>query len=327
MNGYDGTHATYIPTEGRGDRGHNAMAMIELQDLEVAYGDLKALDGVSCAIEGGAVGLLGPNGAGKSTLMKTLLGFNRAGRGTARLFGLDMPKHALEVRQQLGYMPEQEATSPKVSAVSFLTYVGRLFGMSRVDAMERTHEVLNYVGLGENRYRKMETYSTGMLQRVKLGQALVHDPKLLLLDEPTNGLDPDGRLEMLALIRQVAAGRGVTVLLSSHLLPDVQQVCERVLIINRGRIVRDGSIAELTAAREGQYEVRVRDNPGPFLAGIEAAGCTWRDEQNGSLVITTSDGEDPRFLFEIARAKGTHIRHFLPRRGSLAEAFLKALED
>ena len=177
------------------------MAVIELENLEVRYEDLKALDGVSCAIEGGAVGILGPNGAGKSTLMKTLLGFNRASTGAARLFGLEMPRHALHVRQQLGYMPEREAASPKVSAVSFLTYLGRLFGMSRVDAMERTHEVLNYVGLGENRYRKMETYSTGMLQRVKLGQALVHDPKLLLLDEPTNGLDPDGRLEMLDLIR------------------------------------------------------------------------------------------------------------------------------
>ena len=303
------------------------MAVIELKDLEVRYDDLKALDGVSCVIDGGAVGILGPNGAGKSTLMRTLLGFNRASKGSARLFDMDMPKHALEVRQRLGYMPEREAASPKVSAVSFLTYVGMLFGMAREDAMERTHEVLNYVGLGENRYRKMETYSTGMLQRVKLGQALVHDPKLLLLDEPTNGLDPDGRLEMLELIRQVAAGRGVTVLLSSHLLPDVQHVCERVLIINKGRIVRDGNIQELTATQKGQFEVRVRDNLEAFLRGIESAGCTWRDEHNGNLLVTTPNGGDPRFLFEIARDKGTHVRHFRPRRSSLAEAFLKALEE
>ena len=183
------------------------MALIELEDVEVYYGDLMALDGVTCAIEHGTVGLLGPNGAGKSTLLKTLLGFNRATKGTVKLFGKEVPAHALEARQQLGYMPEREVVSPKVSAVSFLTYCGRLFGMSRVDAMERMHEVLNYVGLGESRYRKMETYSTGMLQRVKLGQALVHDPKLLLLDEPTNGLDPEGRLELLELIGEVAGKR------------------------------------------------------------------------------------------------------------------------
>lgn len=303
------------------------MALIQLEEVEVHYGDIHALDGVSCALDQGVFGLLGPNGAGKSTLLKTLLGFTRADKGTVRVFDFPMPERALEVRQQLGYMPELEVVSPKVSAVSFLTYCGRLFGMSRVDAMERTHEVLNYVGLGEARYRKMETYSTGMLQRVKLAQALVHDPKLLLLDEPTNGLDPEGRIEMLDLIGEIAAKRNVTILLSSHLLPDVQHVCERVIMINQGRIVREGGMRDMTALLEAQYEVRVRDHKAAFLHALDEAGLTWRYLHNGNLLVSTDSGAGPRTLFELARQGGTHIRHFQPGRSSLEDVFLEAMGD
>ncbi len=225
------------------------MPVIELKDVVVTYGARRALDGVSFTLDGGAVGLLGPNGAGKSTLLKTLLGFKRAASGEVRVFDRVLPGEALTVRQRLGYMPEREVVSPKASAVSFLTYCGQIFGMTRVDAMERAHEVLNYVGLADSRYRPMETYSTGMLQRVKFGQALVHDPRLLLLDEPTNGLDPEGRLEMLELIRELTRKRKVTVLLSSHLLPDIEHVCDRVVVIDRGRVLKDGYIKDLTAPR------------------------------------------------------------------------------
>ncbi len=300
------------------------MPVIEVKDVEVCYGDLKALNGVSCCIEGGTVGLLGPNGAGKSTLLKTLLGFNRASQGEVRVFDRLLPKEALAVRMQLGYMPEREVTSPKVSAVSFITYCGRLFGMSRVDAMERTHEVLNYVGLGEARYRKMETYSTGMLQRVKLAQALVHDPKLLLLDEPTNGLDPQGRIEMLELIREVAARRRVTIILSSHLLPDVQHVCDSLILIQGGVVARAGSISELTAVLDRCYEVRIRDNKENFVTGLSSAGFTWIDQQDGNLFITTPEQTDPKSIFEIAHQHSTQIRHYRPARHSLAEVFIQA---
>ncbi len=301
------------------------MSLIELDSVEVYYGDLKALDGISCTLEGGAIGLLGPNGAGKSTLLKTLLGYNRATKGTVTLLGLPMPKNALAVRSQLGYMPEREVVSPKISAVVFLTYCGRLFGMSRVDAMERTHEVLNYVGLGESRYRKMETYSTGMLQRVKLAQALLHDPQLLLLDEPTNGLDPDGRIEMLNLIAEVADRKHITVLLSSHLLPDVQHVCERVIMINQGKIVQQGTISELTAPLAHQYEVRVRDNKTLFIQKLNEEDITYRDLHNGNLLISGLNNGEARKLFALAEVANTHIRHFQPARGSLSDVFLHAL--
>ncbi len=299
--------------------------MIALSEVRVAYGAFEALRGVSCAIDGGAVGLLGPNGAGKSTLLKTLLGFVRALSGEAAMFGLAMPAHALEVRQKLGYMPEREVVSPKVSAVSFLTYCAQLYGMSRVDAMERAHEVLNYVGIGESRYRKMETYSTGMRQRVKFAQALTHDPKLLLLDEPTSGLDPEGRVEMLDLIRDLAHKRKVTVILSTHLLPDVEHVCDRVLMINKGRIVVDSPITELMREREGLFEVRVRDGKEDFLAALQGQGFRVHAQQLGNVLVQLPEDTHHGALFELARARGTQIRHFRAVRQSLEDVFLQAI--
>ena len=222
-------------------------------------------------------------------------------------------------------MPESEIVSPKISAVSFLTYCGRICGMTGIDAMERAHEVLNYVGLGDSRYRRMETYSTGMLQRTKFAQALVHDPKLLLLDEPTNGLDPEGRLEMLELIRELTRKRKVTVMLSSHLLPDIEHVCERVIVIDRGRLLRDGLICDLTAQRERQYELRVRENKPAFLEALDRAGCRWHERYDGNLVVEHPETLEPRAFFEMARATQTQVRHFAPVRHRLEEVFMEAI--
>ena len=302
------------------------MAMVELDNVSVSYGDLLALDGISCTIERGAVGLVGPNGAGQSTLHRTLLGFKRPTTGAVRVFGKALPQRALEVRQHIGYMPEREVSSPKVSAVNFLTYCGRLVGMSRVDAMERAHEVLSYVNLGESRYRKMETYSTGMLQRVKLAQAIIHDPKLVLLDEPTNGLDPAGRIEMLDLIRDIAARPGVAVLLSSHLLPDVEHVCEQVIMVRRGRVARTGNIAELLERKKNLVEVRVRDHLEQFTAALDAAGLAWHAGRGGMLLLELDGHTEPRELFALARKCGTQVRHFQPVRQTLEEVFLNAVE-
>lgn len=302
------------------------MAMVELDNVSVSYGALLALDGISCTIAPGAVGLLGPNGAGKSTLIRTLLGFKRPSTGTVRVFGKALPRRALEVRQDIGYMPEREVSSPKVSAVNFLTYCGRLVGMSYVDAMERAHEVLSYVNLGESRYRKMETYSTGMLQRVKLAQAIIHDPKLVLLDEPTNGLDPAGRIEMLDLIRDIAARPGVAVLLSSHLLPDVEHVCDQVIMVRRGRVARTGRIKELLERKKNLVELRVRDCLEQFTAALDAAGLAWRAGRGGMLLLELNGGTETRDLFALARDCGTQVRHFRPVRQTLEEVFLQAVE-
>lgn len=299
--------------------------MIELKDVHVAYGPLKALNGVTLSVDHGAVGLLGPNGAGKSTMLKTILGFVHAKSGDVRMFGKEMPRHAIAARHYMGYMPEREITSPRVSAVSFLTYCGCLYGMSRVDAMERAHEVLNYIGMGDNRYRKMETYSTGMLQRVKFAQALIHDPKLLLLDEPTNGLDPEGRMEMLELIKELGEKRKITIVLSSHLLPDVTHVCTRIVVVGKGKVLRDGDINDLTAAREGMYEVRVHDAHEQFIEKLNEAGMNNSRQQDASILVTLN-GHAPQDLFAIAQAAGTHIRHYKPVRHRLEEVFMQALD-
>src|SRR5205085_12016340 len=202
-----------------------AAPVVALDDVTVAYGANRALRDVSSSFASGAVGLLGPNGAGKSTMIKALLGFLVPERGRMRVLGLDVADAPLDIRARVGYMPESDAHIPGMNAVSFVAYCGELAGLPAVDAMPRAHEVLHYVGLGEARYRNIDTYSTGMKQRIKLAQALVHDPDLLFLDEPTNGMDPKGREEILELIHDLAHNKNVSLILSSHLLPDVEFTC------------------------------------------------------------------------------------------------------
>src|SRR5216117_3474526 len=219
--------------------------VVTLDHVTVAYGRSRALQDVTTTFASGAVGLLGPNGAGKSTMIKALLGFIVPTRGRMRVLGLDVADSPLEIRARVGYMPESDAHIPGMNAVSFVAYCGELAGLPGVDAMQRAHEVLFYVGLGEARYRNVETYSTGMKQRIKLAQALVHDPDLLFLDEPTNGLDPKGRDEMLELIRDISNAKGIHVILSSHLLPDVEWVCGDVMVIHQGRRLAAQKIDDL----------------------------------------------------------------------------------
>src|SRR5213594_1567446 len=216
--------------------------LVEFKDLVVSYGPVQALSGVSGAFPAGPTGLLGPNGAGKTTLLKTLLGFLEPDRGMINAFGLDPTKRPLDVRRRIGYMPEVDCHLPGMTAAAFVAFAGELSGMPRDEAISRAHEVLYYVGLGEARYRTVDTYSTGMKQRVKLAQALVHDPDLLLLDEPTNGLDPAGRDEMLALVRDLAHNKNISLIFSSHVMPDVESVCDMVVVMNRGRVVMRGPI-------------------------------------------------------------------------------------
>src|ERR671920_825040 len=214
-------------------------AVVQLDDVTVIYGKNQALKNVTAQFSRGAVGLLGPNGAGKSTMLKALLGFVKPDAGRMTVLGIDVANRPMEIRARIGYMPESDAHIPGMNAVSFVAYCGQLGGLPAVDAMQRAHEVLYYVGLGEARYRNVETYSTGMKQRIKLAQALVHDPDLLFLDEPTNGMDPKGRDEMLALIHDLGHHKGVNLILSSHLLPDVEFSCEHVVVMECHRSDED----------------------------------------------------------------------------------------
>src|SRR4026209_387710 len=249
--------------------------VVKADQLSVRYGKNLALNDVTAVFPAGAVGQLGPNGAGKSTLLKSLLGFLVPEKGSMKVLGLDVAHAPLEIRERIGYMPESDSHIPGMNAVSFVAYCGQLSGLPAVDAMQRAHEVLYYVGLGEARYRNIETYSTGMKQRIKLAQALVHDPDLLFLDEPTNGMDPKGRDEMLELVRDLAHNKGVHLILSSHRLPDVEYPCDYVVVMDHGSIATAGPIDALKQPRGQVFELRVKTPSGevePFLERLRAAG-------------------------------------------------------
>ena len=222
------------------------MALIETAGLTKRYSAVTALDGLSLEVEPGIVGLVGPNGAGKSTLIKILLGLVDATSGSAEVLGLDAAREGLRVRGLVGYMPEHDCLPPDQSATNFVIHMARMSGIPPSHARERAAEVLRHVGLFEERYRHVGGYSTGMKQRVKLAQALVHDPELLFLDEPTNGLDPQGRDEMLDLVARTGNEFGISIIMSSHLLSEIERVCEGLIVIESGQLMRTGRIAELT---------------------------------------------------------------------------------
>jgi ABC-2 type transport system ATP-binding protein len=298
--------------------------LVSFEDLAVSYGLVQALAGVKGAFYPGPTGLLGPNGAGKTTLLKTLLGFLNPDGGHMTAFGKDPTKEPLEVRRRLGYMPEQDCHIPGMSAAAFVAFAGELSGLPRDEAISRAHEVLYYVGLGEARYRNLETYSTGMKQRVKLAQALVHDPELLLLDEPTNGLDPQGRDEMLVLIRDISTRRGMSLILCSHLLHDVERVCEQVIVLNQGQIARQGSIRELTGARRQVFDVRFKGDGDAVLTDLKDLGADWREGED-SYRLLLPDGLGPETVFRVAKECGVQVRHLRPGAETLEDVFLRAL--
>ncbi len=299
--------------------------IIDLDNLSVEFGKQRVLDGVGVQFEGGSLGLLGPNGAGKSTLLKTLLGFIKPVSGGGKVLGLDILSRQLEIRQKVGYMPENDCHIPGMNAVTFVAYAGQLSGMKPKDAMRRAHEILYYVGLEEARYRNVETYSTGMKQRIKLAQALVHDPQLIFLDEPTNGLDPKGRVEMLELVRDISTSKGINVILSSHLLPDVEWVCKDALVIHKGKRLAAGKIEDLKRASGEEFECRVKGDTVPFRAALEAAGCRCSDGVDGALKVRLAQGLSSRMLVQTARDQQVQIRHLVPLRHSLEEVFLEVI--
>src|SRR5262245_28812031 len=243
------------------------------------------------------------------------------------VLGLDVAQRPLEIRARIGYMPESDAHIPGMNAVSFVAYCGQLAGLPAVDAMQRAHEVLYYVGLGEARYRNLETYSTGMKQRIKLAQALVHDPELLFLDEPTNGMDPKGRDEMLDLIRDLAHNKGISVILSSHLLPDVEYVCDHVIVVDRGRIATEGPIAELKGPGGRVYELRIKGDEVAFVAALHDAGMECHRTDEDVMRVFVPDRLSWRDLFAMAAARSVQVRHLRPSVPTLEDVFARAVGD
>jgi ABC-2 type transport system ATP-binding protein len=246
-----------------------------------------------------------------------------------QVLGYDVAQSPIEIRARVGYMPESDAHIPGMNAVAFVAYCGELAGLPSVDAMQRAHEVLFYVGLGEARYRTVDTYSTGMKQRIKLAQALVHDPDLLLLDEPTNGMDPKGRDEMLDLVRDLARNKNVNLILSSHLLPDVEHTCDHVVVIDKGRAVAQGPITDLKQPRGQVFELRVKTAGPlePFLARLREAGfdCHPADDELMRVFVPGDGGA--RDLFGAAAAAGVQVRHLRQSVPTLEDVFARAVGD
>jgi len=300
---------------------------VVLDGVTVSYGRHEALRNVSVEFPRGAIGLLGPNGAGKSTLIKALLGLLPPSSGRMRVLGYDISEAPLAVRARVGYMPESDAHIPGMTAFSFVSYCAKLSGLPPADAMQRAHEVLFYVGLGEARYRNVETYSTGMKQRVKLAQALVHDPELLFLDEPTDGMDPTGRDEMLALVRDIAARKGMTLILSSHLLPDVEFACDHVVVLHKGAVATEGPIAALKGPSGRVFELRVKGEEARFADAIRAEGLEYRGDPGDVIRVFVPEDRSPQLLFQLAARSGVQVRHLRPSVPSLEDVFARALGD
>ncbi len=307
--------------------------LIELNKVSVTFGTTIALDNLSIEMSsGGAIGLLGPNGAGKSTLLKMLLGFIRPTRGTATVLDLDVKTQQVKIRQRVGYMPEDDCLIPQMNAVQLVAYVGELCGMPFRDAMQRAHEVLYYVGVDEERYRPISGYSAGMRQRVKLAQALIHDPKLLLLDEPTNGMDTSGREEMLLLVKDISEDKGINVLLSSHLLPDVESTCKTVLGLSHGRIAVQGEIDELRKKDAQVYDLKVagdRNDHNDFVTALQQYHYQTELRPDGHILVTSENQNetDDDDFFKVAYETGVQIRQLIEVENTLEDIFAEVMAD
>ena len=302
-------------------------AVVELDGLSVRLGGRPVLCDLRASLAGRAIGLLGPNGAGKTTLLRTLLDFFRPSAGGARVLGQEITGDGRELRSRIGYMPESDAFIAGQSAVRFLRLMAELAGLPPRAALERAHEVLFYVGLGEARYRRIGTFSTGMKQMVKLAQALAHGPRLLMLDEPTNGLDPPARSRMLELIRDIRDRGETHILLSSHLLADVESVCDEVLILKQGRVAACCNLAEQRRANRSFVEVELTDAAPAFAQELAGRGCEVALVGDRRLKLVMPAAVTARDLFEAAARHQTAIRWLDCKRDSLQDIFLRAMED
>jgi len=296
---------------------------ITLEDFTVKYGSFCAVDHLTLKFPEGTIGLLGPNGAGKSSLIKGLLGLIKPVEGRADIIGNDIITRKKQIRQLVGYMPEDSCLVPGLTGIGMVQYAGELCGMSMRDAMQRAHEVLYLVGLEEARYRKVESYSSGMRQRIKLAQALVHDPKLLFLDEPTSGMDPKGRQEMLDLIVEIADKGRMSILVATHILTDVERTCERVVIMHRGKIVEDSRVDQIRKSYANTFSIRVKSNQEDFYKYLKERGCTVTDLGRDIYDVTLPEGSDTKLILKAVKDTDAELRKLVPSVRSLEDVFIK----
>ena len=303
-------------------------SIIELDNLSVHFGRLQALKELSGSYSARSIGLLGPNGAGKTTLIHTLLGFHKPSSGTARVFGNDIRHQDKEARELIGYMPERDSFIAGMSAVRFVRLMAELSGIPPRQALERAHEALFYVGLGESRYRNIETYSQGMKQRAKLAQALVHGPRLIFLDEPTNGLDPPARERMIELVKEIRDTGEVHVVLSSHLLGDVEQCCEEVLILKGGQIAYHCNLEAERKANRKFLELEAHgDKTEEYVEAIRGLGVEVAPSRKRRLKMVLPPQIQIQQLYHLAAERRVEIRHLDYKKDSLQDIFLKAMDE
>jgi ABC-2 type transport system ATP-binding protein len=302
--------------------------LIRLERVSRWYGSHQALCDINVRLAPGRIGLLGPNGAGKSSLLKILLGLLPPSAGTGSVLGHSLASEGTILRRLTGYMPEADALVPGLCGADYVALAGELYGMPRREAQRRAHEVLTYLGLEDARYRRLEEYSTGMKQRLKLAQALVHDPPLLLLDEPTSGLDPAGREGMLRLLLTLSREHHKSFLLSTHLLGDVDFVCDTVVILHLGRVLLQGSVAELRKRRQDRYHLQIQGDAAVFLEDLRLEGATvLHDNGRGEVRVSVPPGWSTRTFFALAENHRVLLRGLVPDDEDLEELFHRVLAE
>jgi len=306
---------------------NDSAGVISLDNLSVTFGGRPILKSLQGELRGRSIGLLGPNGAGKTTLIHTLLGFHQPSSGTARILGSDIREDSNQIRRLIGYMPERDAFISKMSCIHFVRFMAELSGLPSSTALERAHEALFFVGLGEARYRKVDTFSLGMKQLAKLAQAIVHGPRLIFLDEPTNGLDPPARQRMIRMIREIRDSGQANIVLSSHLLRDVEECCEEIVILKEGRLVVYCNLEEERKANKKFLMLETRGELQKFVEGVGALGCECAVTSDHRLKIILQDGTEIRDLYRLAAGSQVQIRRLTYKRDSLEDIFLKAMEN
>src|SRR5438094_1146653 len=301
--------------------------VITLDNLSVTFGGRPILKSLNGDLRGRAIGLLGPNGAGKTTLIHTLLGFHQPSAGTARILGSDIRDEANQIKSLIGYMPERDSFISKMSCIHFVRFMAELSGLPSGAALERAHEALFFVGLGEARYRNVDTFSLGMKQLAKLAQAIVHGPKLIFLDEPTNGLDPPARQRMIKMIREIRDSGQANIVLSSHLLRDVEECCEEILILKDGRLAVYCNLEEERKANKKFLMLETRGELKAFVTAVDSLGCECAITSQNRLKIILQGGTEIRDVYRLAADNQVQIRRLSYKRDSLEDIFLKAMEN